>query len=204
MSAAEYEIRYIKAGLDLVEEYILSPDLFWPIGLRAAPGQPPYPSLTISGILLMSKKVHGRKLSEEQQEELAGLDDRLNEVKTHWRVAWGKKVAGEFHSRLTLWGNFLDDYREDSKSSVDRYGYEVSRRVQLALLAQEADQIPRVEMELLNGLDKYLRSVFIPGEFIWEAELASSFPQDVFWFLFGQPGSTKLSSAERTGSGLLN
>jgi hypothetical protein len=193
VSTADYELRYLKAGTDLLEKYILAPDLYWPIGLRAGPGLPPYPNLTLSGILLMNQKIHARKLPEAQQTELAGLGDRMEQVKAHWRVAWSKKAANEFHSRLTLWGNFLDDYRDDPRSNVDRYDYEVSRRAQLTLLMPEAEQIPAVEEELLNGLDKFLLSIFISGEFIWEPELISGFPRDVYWYLYGKPSREALS-----------
>jgi len=58
--------------------------------------------------------------------------------------------------------------------------------VQLQLLMKDAEGIPAEEIQLLDGLDKLLRSAFKPGNFIWEADLASGFPPQVYWYLYGE------------------
>jgi hypothetical protein len=42
------------------------------------------------------------------------------------------------------------------------------------------------EVDLLNGLDTLLRAVIVPGEFVWDSVLAPSFPQETYWYLYGQ------------------
>ncbi len=185
MPSIDYELRYLQAGLSILEDYILSNDLYWPIGVRAESGNPPYPRLTLGGILFANKKAQALPQNFKQQRELQEIEAQMVDLQNRWRVAWGKKAAAEFHSRLQLWNNFWEDFRENPDANVDRYNYEVNRRVQLELLSDSTDHIPRAEQEMLAGLDGKLHAILMPGDFIWEPELASSFPPDKYWYLYG-------------------
>ena len=55
----------------------------------------------------------------------------------------------------------------------------------LHLLLEEALEIDPTEEEMLQGLDLILKSLLEPGDFIWEADLAASFPRQEYWYLFG-------------------
>lgn len=187
MPSAEYDLRYLRAGLELLEKYLLSQDLYWPIGVKTPAGEPPYPPLTLGSLKLSQLRARARVKTSEQQVELARLDEQIDAVRSRWRAAWSQKAAAEFRSRLNLWRNFIEDYREQPAANIDRYSYEVGRRVQLYLLAQDMDDIPQADANLLNGLDKYLAAVFLSGPFVWEAELAPSFPPDPYWYLYGLP-----------------
>ena len=52
MPSPEYDLRYLKAGIEQLESYLLSSDVYWSIGTRAPAGETPYPQLTIGGLLL--------------------------------------------------------------------------------------------------------------------------------------------------------
>jgi hypothetical protein len=106
-------------------------------------------------------------------------------VRSQWRAAWGQKAKAEFHARLILWRNFLEEYRQSPAAQFDRYNYEIGRRVTLQLLQPEAEDLPESETEMLSGLDSILRSRFVPGAFAWDRDLASAFPQDEYWYLYG-------------------
>jgi hypothetical protein len=95
------------------------------------------------------------------------------------------KANAEFKSRLILWRNFLEDYRKRPESNYDRYAYEVVRRVILHLLKAEADDLHQAEIEMLKGLDKLLRVYFVSGDFIWDPNLTPSFPEETYWYLYG-------------------
>ena len=185
MPSFEYDLRYLQAGIDQLEAYLLAKDLYWPVGISAASKETPYPQLTIGGLLLSLKRLQANARSPEQQASLAKVEQQLDTVRTRWRVAWENKAAQDFHARLNLWRDFLEDYSDRPSAHYDRYSYEVGRRVQLALLQDSAGKLPAAEIELLKGLDALLRSVFVPGKFIWDESLASSFPQTDFWYLYG-------------------
>ena len=185
MSSADYDLRYLKAGLDLLEDYIQSSELYWSIGISADAGQTPYPEMTLGGILLFFQRAKARQLSPQQQAELANLDLKLDTIRLRWRAAWGKKATHAFRARLKLWSNFLEDYRQNSSANADRYQYEVTRRVQLHLLQPDADDRYEAEDQLLVGLDEYLKAVFVADNFIWDQELSAGFPLDSYWYLYG-------------------
>lgn len=110
----------------------------------------------------------------------------MDDVRDRWRVAWERKAGRGFQARLRLWNSFLEDYRENPNANADRYRYEVERRVMLHLLMDEAEAIPEAEMDLLKDLDKVVRSALAPGDFIWGPELENGFPQEPYWYLYGQ------------------
>ncbi|HEX9027763.1 MAG TPA: hypothetical protein VF823_01230 [Anaerolineales bacterium] len=185
MPSVEYDLRYLRAGVATLEEYLLSNDVFWNLGANPPSGEPAYPQLTLGGILLSQMRAHSKRLTPDQSAELVKIDGQIGTARDRWRQAWGKKAAAEFHARVALWRNFIEDYRENPKSNADRYAYEVSRRVQLFLLQADAQDIPSTEVELLSGLDRFLQSVFLSGDFIWDKEMENSFPRSTFWYLYG-------------------
>ncbi len=187
MPSIEYDLKYIQAGLVDMEGYLLSKELYWPVGATAPAGETHYPRLTLGNLLLARARLSGRGLSSEQRSEFEHLDQRLKQVRQQWQVAWGQKAAREFSARLRLWRDFLDEYRKKPKANLDRYAYEVNRRVILQLLSSETREVPDEEAELLSGLDELLRAVFLPGEFVWEADLEASFPKSAYWYLYGMP-----------------
>lgn len=188
MPSAEYDLRYLQAGVPLLENYLLSTEIYWPIGVSSPAGEPPYPRLTLGGLLLAQARLHARQdLSSVQRAELARLDEQINETRSHWRVAWGQKAAHELQARLKLWRDFLEEVRDNSEANIDRYTYEVQRRVMLHLLEPEAEAVPKGQFELLRAMDKMLSGVFVSGDFIWDHAYQPGFPADTFWYLYGKP-----------------
>lgn len=187
MPSIEYDLKYIQAGLVDLEGYLLSKELYWPVGASAPAGETHYPRLTLGNLLLARARLSGRELSSEQRSEFDRLDKRVQEIRQQWQVAWGQKATREFSARLRLWRDFLNEYRKQPKANLDRYAYEVNRRVTLQLLSSETGEVPGEEVELLSGLDELLRAVFLPGQFVWDAELEASFPENIYWYLYGMP-----------------
>ena len=186
MLSAEYDLGYLRAGIPALENYLLSNDLYWPIGASSPSGERPYPRLTLGGLLLAQKRAHARDLTPAQRDELARLDEQMDDVRNRWQVAWERKAGRSFQARLRLWNNFLEDYRESPSANADRYHYEVERRVMLHLLMNEAKAISEADMELLRGLDKVVRSALVPDDFIWDPEHENGFPREPYWYLYGQ------------------
>ena len=185
MPSPEYDLRYLKAGIDQLESYLLSSDVYWSIGTRAPAGETPYPQLTIGGLLLARLRAQSSIKTSTQQVELEELSGRLYDLRMRWQVAWEGKASKEFPARLNLWKNFLEEYRANPETQYDRYKYEVTRRVMLHLLGAETDNIPQAQRDLLSSLDLLLHTVFISGEFIWDVSLAANFPQEQYWYLYG-------------------
>jgi hypothetical protein len=185
MSTTAYELGYLEAGLEILEDYLLSADLYWTIGAIPPPGEPAFRQLTLGGLLLNAQRLLARTLSPAQDRQRQELGAKLDDFIHRHPVAWERKASREFQARLKLWANFLNEYRDDPENHADRYAYEVERRVMLQLLTPYARQISRAEQDLLVSLDKVLEAVFVPGKFIWDAEVAGKFDREVFWYLYG-------------------
>lgn len=182
----EYDLGYLQAGVKILKNYILSSDIYWTIGVRPPPGEPAYPQLTLGGLLLAMARLRSRQLPLPLQAAFTHLENEFEAIRLGWQVAWESKATHEFHARLFLWRDFLEEYRAHPRNNIDRYAYEVSRRVMLQLLSPDAVQVPQIEEKLLEGLDKILKSILMPGKFVWDELLAFGFPPQTYWYLYGQ------------------
>jgi hypothetical protein len=178
---------YLDAGVKILEKYLFSPDIYWSMGVAPPRGEPPYPSLTLGGLLLAQARLRSPALGPDLQWAREQLDRELEMMQRRWRTAWENKATREFHARLFLWRDYLEEYRSNPSNHKDRYSYEVGRRVMLQLLEPYAVAVPAAERDMLHGLDELLRAVFVPGDFIWEAHLEAVFPSQPYWYLYGQP-----------------
>lgn len=164
MSTPEKDRTYYEAGLNDLEQYLLSKELYW----TASASTPDLTQLTPGGLLLVRARLRGWRA------DTASLDARLEAVRAKWRSAWETKASREVRARSELWKNFLSDYQHDPRGVARQYSQNVRHRVIIALLGETSDP-----------MDNYLHSVLIPGEFVWDAQLQSGFPRDVFWFMYG-------------------
>ena len=157
--------------------------------MKAISGQPAYPPLTIGGLLLARRRARAlsQPLGASEQTRLLKLETEVEAIQARWRVAWENKAGYEFTARLTLWRDFMEDYRREPAEHADRYSYEVNRRVMLHLLAGQGASLPAEELDLLAVLDRVLRALLPEGAFVWHPSLQSSFPVEPFWYLYCQP-----------------
>ena len=178
---------YLQAGLQEIETYLLSNELFWPLNATSSYEEPSYPKFTLGGFLFYEACAQSMARSGSQIAVMRKIESELNTYRTRWQVAWVRKASWELKSRLRQWGNALTEIRFDPEEHSDYYRYEVRSRVLISLLLPEIKEIEPAHQEQLKGLDILLRAFFEPGDFIWEPELASSFPADHFWYLWGLP-----------------
>ena len=186
MTSAEYYLGYLRAGVSELEDYLLSKEIYWTLDARSPAGEPPYLRLTLGGLLLAQQRIRGWVLKTTQSNEFIELEKAISDTAYRWHVAWGEKAALEFHTSLHLWQEFLEEYIVDLEANFDRYSYEVRRRAILSLLSSQAIGITSVDLDLLDGLDRILRDEWVPGEFIWETQLAGVFMWDSYWYLYGK------------------
>jgi hypothetical protein len=186
MASADSDLNYFKAGLEEIEAYLNSSEIYWPIGISAPIGQPPYPQLTLDSILLARARLKARKLNPEQTGLFHNLESKLDEVLINRAAAWSKKASALYRARLNLWKSYLNDYRADPEGNHDRYAYEVTRRVQLELLDPFSEGHSQAEIDLLISMDAIVKACFLPGDFVWEPELAEAFPPPHYWYLYGR------------------
>ena len=179
---------YFRAGLQELEAYLLSAELFWPLA-----GSADLPRLTIGGLMLAGKRLQARATSPAGQAELAELEGRLGIQRLRWGAVWERKARREAHARLALWRDFLGDYQDSPEIQGDAYPEQVQSRVVLHLLGKDLPT-PPPEYSTLDVLDQLVRTAWLPGGFIWETDLAPAFPAAEYWFLYGKLRSSSIRS----------
>ena len=185
MDKVEDNLRYQEGGVEVLEDYLLSSEMFWAIGTPAAEEGVELPRLTMGGLLLAWALVRASPRSPEQELRFTGVDMQIEALRKKWRVAWGRKCQHSFHPRLMMWRNFLEEYRAEPKENAGRYPHEVRWRLMLHLLQKDAQPIGQAELGLLSTLDSLLRHVLRSGAFVWEADQAGGFPPEEYWYLYG-------------------
>ena len=194
VTPGEYKLRFVQAGLDQLESYLLSSELFQPLGITAPAGRTPYPQLTLGNLLLAEKKSLAATIKTPLYEQVKLCSQSICIIKEKWLAHWRQKSYRELNSRLQLWKEFLDAYLDDASNNYDRYKFEVSRRVLITILAGETDLILSEQKQLVITLDTILRSHFEHGIFIWEEVFHKAFPEAIYWFLYGKlPKNNRLS-----------
>jgi len=183
MPTQESDFQFVQAGIEILPDYLLSKELFWP--LSAPKFGYSLPRFTLGGMLVAFRRIDAYADTPAKQAELLEFERRVDALRSSRRVAWENKVMHEIRARFNLWQNYLSDLRHARENHADAYAHEVNWRVMLELLM---DELPALtpEKAALDGLDVVLRNYWHPGGFIWEPELKSAFPEDTFWFLYGK------------------
>jgi hypothetical protein len=183
MKSFEYDLRFTQACLEEMESYLLSDEVFWPISATSPAGSPDFPRLTLGSLLLSQCRLKAYPQDQAQSTLVRRIVGEIELIHSKWRVMWEKKAVRSFTVRLRMWNEFLDEFRSSPPENADRYAYEVRLRVMLELLKSEGGGHQQTEMEMLGGLDRYLKSVLKVGGFIWEEEVQSGFPNGIYWYL---------------------
>ena len=165
MSTLAADRAYYENGIEELERYLLSNELYWPCHSPT----PDMTQLTPGGLLLVHARLRGRKAT-----GLDALDARLDGIRSAWRSAWEGKTRREVHARSEMWREFLSGYHSDPRGVARLYSQHVRQRVMIALLGGTSDP-----------MDGLLKNIFRPGSFLWDAKLEDGFPQPDFWFLYG-------------------
>jgi len=172
MTSLERDSRFIETALTELQDYLLSEELYWPLGNSL-------PRLTPGALLLALRRAEALNPSAAHN-----WQRELDLVRAKWRTAWEKKALRETHNRLRLWSESISEWRSAPGENPADYTGAVRGRVILQLLLSEINS-PQ-EQAALNDLDIFLRANLIKSGFLWEAGLESAFPADNFWFLYGK------------------
>ncbi len=186
MKSLDYDLGYLTSGLEILEMYLLSDEVFWAMNANPPKGEPEYPRLTLDSLLLARTRLKGRQVSPDQKDQVEAAIARLDYYCIKWRVAWEGKARQCYQLRERMWRNFILEYQDNPLENADRYAYEVRVRVMLELLIPELGRQSGDEKDLLPGLDSYLRMILVPSKFIWESEIQEGFPEHNYWFLYGK------------------
>ncbi len=187
MPSISYDIQYLRAASEELETFLLSQKLYWPINAGSPSGEPAFPRLTLGGLLLANHRLQTRNLSPQEEHIYISIDTKIKSIQLQWRTAWERKAQWEFKSRLNQWQNYLTELRANPELHAAYYSSEVRLRVLLHLLEPAAKLLEPAYVEMLSSLDLVLKQLISQAEFLWDEEFRPSFPEETFWYLWGQP-----------------
>jgi len=190
MESVDYNLDLFEAMLDEIEDFLLSADIFWPLAKRSKPDSPPYPRLSMGGLIMTQDEslAQEAEMNSNQNVQHSKLQRQWNGVLTKWRSAIERKSELEMGMRLNLWRAYLSDLEEGRASHFD-YHRETRNRVQFTrLLTLTAGSSKILKMEkTIRSLDARLLNLTIASEFIWDDRLRETYPEGNFGFLYRQP-----------------
>lgn len=179
------DLATLEAMAEEMEEYLESDILFWPMA------QGDLPRLTLGGYLMRQHRLLGLRdlLSMQEQERLHRAINRYHKALEERVVRFEQRAHEELEARLRQWHAYLDEVKESA--SVAYYESAVEPRVMIeALVAQLRVQPYQLQAEIpqkLALLDRQLRHVWNPGQFIWPYEWKQAYPSEKYWWLYGHP-----------------
>lgn len=176
-----------------LQTYVLSDQLYMSVdgGLFSSKNMP---QLTTGAFLLRLRRLtqFRDEMNGVQQTILDKAIAQHNEVQNEWTVHYGQKMEREVLSRLKAMTEFFRDCRESIQTCSGAYPIEALRRTiiqeLLMVLDEQGVDSPDVTSRT-HHTDNELRTWVVAGDFIWAEKLASVYPKESFWWLYGHPES---------------
>jgi hypothetical protein len=184
-----YNLEFSQAFIAELERYLLSDQVFWPLGGRASDGEG-FPRGTL-GQLLLSMDELSTLAEEMDPEQIAAyhkVEQSFEAVQEARPANLESKAWAEVGRRLTLWQATLRDMQE-ADLSTQSYRNDVRNRfflTRLQSLLSAGGRLRKLRAQLTR-LDGVLRARFITNDFIWHARMRHLYDAETYWFLYGRP-----------------
>jgi hypothetical protein len=177
------------ASLDLVanmllelEQYLLSPELFWPLHPQNSPA--PQARLTLGNLLLSLDQLLAMRPGWDVPTEsrFLKISHLWAQAQVKWQSAIQRKAAQELSSRMNLWGAYVYDL-EDGQGAKFDFRHEIRHRVIIERLFDLGLPRDRWEKEL-QQLDQRSQKLVDKHDFVWSQPLQTQYPHQQYWFLY--------------------
>jgi hypothetical protein len=168
-----------------LEDYLLSPELFWPLSTKTqAIAQD---RLTLGNLLLCFDHLEALRPQFSVQSEATLRKHELfwQQATEKWKTAIRNKASQEASARINIWRSYLMDL-DDGKAREFTYSHEIRNRVIIERVLSFGLSVEGLNADL-QSLDQLLRSLTVPGDFQWEPELKTQYPPEPYWFLYRMP-----------------
>ncbi|MBN1562376.1 MAG: hypothetical protein JXA10_00945 [Anaerolineae bacterium] len=151
------------------------------------------PRLTVGGVLLRLYRLlrlDDEFLTSEQQSQIQDANLNFEAECSQWAVHYEHKLQHELQARCHALEQFLHECAEKLHGCAAIYPSQAEKRTMIYHLqaeAHERDVLADDMLARITKLDQRLRQFFEEGDFlIGDERLASVYPKDTFWWLYGQ------------------
>lgn len=169
-----------------MDDYIMSDVLFWKMGSQ--------PMLTLGGYLMRQHRILALAdaLDPAQLQLLNTAVSQFTNALHERIVRFETKAHREIEARMRQWNEFLIELEKEPKVDIGVYRNAVEARMMLAVLIDKLQSPPyKLESRVLTQLDlldRQLRRLWQPGEFIFDKTWQKAYPEEAYWYLYGLPG----------------
>lgn len=179
----ENRIHTLTAMASNLTPYLYENELFGHLGDHL-------PKLTVGGLLLRLHQLEYLEphLSHDQQTRIHDARINFEETRHEWSVHYEEKIVHELKSRLSGLTWYLEDCSRGEGNCAADWQNEAEKRTIVAHLEAEAEAAEVLTDELrdeINHVDQRLRRLVHSGQFLWDAKLSGAYPQDKYWWLYG-------------------
>ena len=185
----------VRASIPEWKPFLFSREIFWPLSFdRKNPLHGPIIPRLSAGRLLLAVRIL-QILSKDDFEIKKASENEINQLSeliNTWRANWEKKINLEIPVRTRQWQQMMNEMRSSEGISDAGYKNQIYIRVILDLLLKNANSPDVIIAEQqLAVLDRILKMLTNPTEFIWNENLRKGFPEDQYWYLYRIPSGSK-------------
>jgi hypothetical protein len=169
-----------------MEAYLRSDVLFWQM-MKGG-----FPKLTIGGYLVRQHRLLALYdlLAEGDQNQVDTAVTQFNQTLVEKIVRFEQKVHQELEARIRQWGEYLKDLQWEKAAAAANYAAAVETRVMMTAVTDKVG-LPPYQLdprlsERIALLDGNLRRRWQSGPFVWPEEWEPAYPQNEYWWLYGE------------------
>jgi len=175
MNWQEEDILFLESARSELTDYLNSPVFEWQMRRSRI-------LLTPGRVLLSLARLSSVK---DMDKDTLSLISMIKETINQKRVLWQRKFEQEFPRRLRIWENYIGDCSEEGMDKT--LPVQIINRVILKLFEMESPIAATRYERQMNLVDEAFRKLTIPGDFIWDFQLAPVFLKNDYWFLYCKP-----------------
>lgn len=128
------------------------------------------------------------ELTPDQQRELQELRRQIDEKIRDYRTRFHALLERETKARLNSLKWFLDECQEDRRQCRVQYPFEIRNRQRIAEIWKVlSDNPPEGLKGQIDAIDRRIRSMASPAEFVWDTQVRQVYPKDEYWYLYVLP-----------------
>lgn len=186
--SADAKLAILESMVEHLDDYLDDERLFKTITAYPPDGER-LVKLTIGAMLDLIDELQSRDLAAIHEEKLTELKQRAGRIRQQRSGAYFEKVAHELKSYADSWRWFLQSCEDGEQRCVTEYPDEVSTRLRIERLLDEAGDRPETtdQRRRIEKLDRRLRDIWSPGDFVLRDAPADAYPRDAYWWLYGRP-----------------
>jgi 5-carboxymethyl-2-hydroxymuconate isomerase len=171
------------------QNYILGDEVYRTLTIRMGRGDEQIQS---SGGDLLARlhklEAQRNKLSAEQQQEFADLRRQLEDAMRDFHTRFHSLLERETKARLNSLKWFLDECQEDRRQCRVQYPFEIRNRQRIAEIWKILGQNPPQGLRgQIDAVDRRLRSLTVPADFVWDEYVKEIYPREAYWYLYVLP-----------------